>query len=85
MRLLQVRGKEPGHTTLAHLGELAVVVARQHAHAPRAGQEGANELAARTIGVRAEYGERVGVLGAGQGIEVPLPKAAVVTRGCIHL
>ncbi len=60
-------------------------MARQHPHAQGIGQEGADQQAALPVAVGAQHCKWIGVLGAGQGIQVPLPKAAVFTRGCVHL
>ncbi|MNH34844.1 hypothetical protein D3C79_954700 [compost metagenome] len=83
--LIKVRGKQPRQAALAHFGEYAPIVARQYAHIQGSGQEGAHELPTRAIAMGAKYCKRIGVLGAGKGIELPLPKATVITRGCIHL
>jgi hypothetical protein len=57
----------------------------EHTRIQGSRQEGADPEATRTIAMGAKYCERIGVLGAGKGIELPLPKATVVTRSCIHL
>ncbi|MNW00563.1 hypothetical protein D3C71_1960750 [compost metagenome] len=85
MCLIEVRGEQPGQAALLHFGEDAPVVARQHPHIQGRGQEGANGQATRAVAMGAEYRKRIGVLGAGQGVEVPLPKATVITRCSIHL
>ena len=52
----------------------------QDAHFQGIGQEGADHLPTTAVAMGAEYCKWVGVLGAGQGVEVQLPKAAVFTR-----
>ncbi|MNH11885.1 hypothetical protein D3C79_714130 [compost metagenome] len=83
--LIEVRGEQPRQAALLHFGEDAPVMPGQDAHIQGVGQEGADHLPARAVAMGAEYRKWIGVLGAGQGVEVPLPKAAVFTRGCIHL
>ena len=83
--LIKVRTEQARQAALLHFGQDAPVVPRQKAHTQGIGQEGADDLAACAIAMGAQYRKWIGVLGAGQGVQVPLPKAAVFTRGCIHL
>gem|GEM_PF-6772825 len=80
MRFVQVCGEQARQCTWPHVGQHALVVARQHAGAQGIGQVGTNGHAPCWIGVRPQYRKRIGVLGARQGIQVPLPKPAVFTR-----
>ncbi|MNM98353.1 hypothetical protein D3C81_1108820 [compost metagenome] len=82
--LIEVRGEQPRQAALLHFGEDAPVMPGQDAHIQGVGQEGADHLPARAVAMGAEYRKWIGVLGAGQGVEVPLPKAAVFTRCNVH-
>ncbi len=85
LRIIQVRREQSRNCTLHHFSQHAPIIARQHPCIQGIGQEGADKHTALAIAMGAEYCKRIGVFGAGQGIQVPLPKAAVFTRGCIHL
>lgn len=82
--LIKVRAEQPGQAALHHFGKHAPIVASQDAHIQGTGQEGADHLAACAVAMGAEYRKWIGVFGAGQGIEVPLPKATVFTQCNVH-
>lgn len=83
--LVQVSAEQPGQAALHHFGQHPPVLPGEHPTAQGAGQESTHPDTTRTIAMGTQYCERIGVLGAGKGIELPLPKATVVTRACIHL
>ncbi|MNP63115.1 hypothetical protein D3C76_1584760 [compost metagenome] len=83
--LIQVRGEQPRQAALHHFGQHSPVLPGEYPCIQGTGQKGTHPAATRTIAMGAQYCERIGVLGAGKGIELPLPKATVVTRSCIHL
>ena len=81
---IEVRGEQAWQAALRHFGEEAPVFAGKNAHIQGAGEEGVDHLPACAVVMGAEYRKWIGVFGAGQGIEVPLPKAAVFTRCYVH-
>lgn len=82
--LIEVRTEQPRQAALLHFGKDPPVIPGLNAHFQGIGQKGADHLPACTVAVGAEYRKRIGVFGAGQGVEVPLPKATVFTRCNVH-
>ncbi|MNI91658.1 hypothetical protein D3C73_1493560 [compost metagenome] len=80
-----MRGEQAGQAALLHFGKHPPVITGQHPSIKSSWQKGADPQSACAIAMGAKYCKRIGVLGAGKGIELPLPKATVITRGCIHL